>query len=151
MTSEAAVPALPSRQTQEYSPQQGALGGLSRIWLVAAGLCFAWASQFSYAALVQPMFEYAGMVYDPGIAGRMPLLMLAAVVIPLGLLSPRLLPGHLFALVVFAFVYVSIFTVAPHALGEDVFLPIAPILIASMALIVCAANLQLPLDRKSVV
>ena len=144
MTGEAAVPALHSRQQQEYSPQQGALGGSSRIWLIAVGLCFAWVSQFSYAELVQPMFEYTGMVYDPGIAGRMPLLMLAAVVIPLGLLSPRLLPGHLFALVVFAFVYVSIFTVAPHALGEDVFLPIAPILIVSMALIVCAANMQLP-------
>lgn len=119
-----------------------------RLWLICAGLALVGFAELSYANFVQPLFEYTGMVYDPEIRSQVLPLLLATVAVSLACMSARLKPGHLFTLVVFVFVFLSTFTVAPHFLGWDVFQPMALVLAVSMLIIAAGSNIELPFNPR---
>lgn len=119
-----------------------------RLAFVAAGLLIAFAAEVSYATVVQPIYEYTGMKYEPEIRAQMLPWVIATVIVCLGLFSTTLKPGHMFALVVFVFVHLGALTVAPHFLGYETFAPIARTLMISMAMIAIAANLSLPVTPR---
>ena len=120
----------------------------TRLVLGVLGVVLAVVFNRVYADFVQPMFGYTGMMYDPYIRASLLPVVAAAAFVPLVLLSPRLQPAHLFALVVFVYVFQSILTVAPHFLGLQTFWPISLIVAISMVIIVLAANMRLPVRPK---
>ena len=108
---------------------------------MTAFMTLAWA----YRSFVSPRFEYANMLFDPELAAGFRLPMFAAALLPVLLIARTPRPAHIFVMVIYFFVYLSILVVPLHFLGAERFAPAMWMVFAGIVIIAAMSNLSLNL------